>query len=241
MTWVDTLVDFAHGNLEDREREALWARGVSDEQIDLFRLGCMKKRLPDMGAPKEFMEWCWQGRKLDDVFLIPLTNTLGHVKGLQFRPVERDKSGYSDYMVAEDEAVMFGLAQAMPHVWAAKAIWIVEGAFDLAPIHRVFPNVVATMTARVTAPLVRILRRNVDDVWDGYDNDDAGRRGWGLFEQYHGREFGTHALQYPRVKRLGGNKWVKDPNELWEAWGDERFGVFLRRQQNPYFEESVNA
>jgi len=234
MTWADTLVGFAHDCLGEREREALWTRGVSDEQIDLFQIGHLNKKLPDMGAPNEFLEWCWQGRKFDDVFVLPLTNTLGHAKGLQFRHVDRGRPGYSDYMLAEDEAVMFGLAQAMPHVWESRAIWLVEGGFDLPPIHRWFPNVVATMTARVTAPLVQILRRLVDEVWMAYDNDKAGRRASEKFEKWHSREFRINILRYPRVGKLGGGGLVKDPNELWEAWGAERFGVFLRRRQNPY-------
>lgn len=236
--WAETLVEFAHASLGEGLRETLWARGVSDEQIDLFQLGYLNRRLPEnFGAPDEFMEWCWHGRKLDGVIVIPMTNTLGHIKGLQFRHIERGR--YSDFMLAEDEAVMFGLAQAMPHVWKHRSIWLVEGAFDLPPIHRWFPNVVATMTARVTAPLVQILRRLVDEVWVAYDNDEAGLKGRELFERFHGREFRVHFLRYPRVKKIGGGRFVKDPNELWEAWGDARFGVFLKRLQNPYCEESI--
>lgn len=238
MGWADTLVEFAHENLGEDKREGLWARGVSDEQIDLFQIGYLNKELPTtMDAPAHFMEWCWQGRKLDGVILFPLTNTLGHIKGLQFKHLARGR--YSDYMLVEDEAVMFGLAQAMPHVWKTRSIWLVEGAYDLPPIHRWSPNVVATMTARVTAPLVQILRRLVDDVWVAYDNDEAGHRGGELFEKFHGREFRAHFMRYPRVELLGGGRLAKDPNELWEAWGDERFGVFLKRLQNPYSEENV--
>jgi DNA primase len=230
MTWVETLVETAHENLGEREREALWTRGVSDEQIDLFRIGHLNKQLPP-NLPRDFLEWCWQGRKFDDVFVLPMTNTLGHIKGLQFRHVDRGRPGYSDFMLAEDEAVMFGLGQAMPHVWATRCVWLVEGAFDLPPIQRLFPNVVATMTARVTAPLVRILRRLANEVWLVYDNDEAGRRACEQFDRWHGQEFRVHTLRYPRVEKLGGRGFVKDPNELWEAWGDDRFGAFLKRTQ----------
>jgi hypothetical protein len=227
MQWIETLVERAHANLGDREREALWMRGVSDEQIDLFQLGYLDCDLPSLDQADNFLSWCSGGSKLDDVFVIPLTNTLGQVRGLQFRHVEKERTGYMDYMPYEDEPIFFGLAQAMTRVWNTKAIWIVEGAFDVFPIHRVIANVIATLTARVTTQLVGLLRRLVDVVWLGYDMDEAGRRACAQFVRKYDKEFVVHVVEYPRVLTLGGKGRVKDPSDLWEVWGDKKFGAFL--------------
>lgn len=238
MEWLEQLVLFGQDQLRDTDREALWTRGASDEQITLFRLGAIHGKLPDLPFPKDFLEWSWEGRRLDDVFLLPLTNALGQVKGLQFRHIERARAGYSDYIPFEDEPVLFGLAQAMPHVWETESIWLVEGGFDLFPIHRVYPEVVATLTARVTSQFARFLRRLVKEIWLAYDMDATGREAGARTVKAHGRDFEIHDVLLPRPMRLDGKGKVKDPSELWETWGDERFGVCLRRVKDPFHQET---
>lgn len=238
MEWLELFTQHAHERIGDREREALWARGVNDDQIKLFRLGCINKRLPDLAYPPEFLEWCWQGRRLDDVFLLPLTNVLGQVKGLQFRHVDQARSGYSDYIPFEDEPVLFGLSQAMKHVWTSESIWLVEGAFDLFPIQRVYPEVVATLTARVTSEFARLLRRLVKEIWLAYDMDNTGRTQSRRVAQTYGRDFTIHEVSLPQLSRPDGTRKVKDPSELWEVWGDSRLGVYLRRLKDPYHQET---
>lgn len=232
MTWLDTLATFAHANLGDREREALWSRGVSDEQIDLFRIGYVDQRLPSLKEATTFMKWCHGGEKLDDMLVLPLTNTLGQCKGFQFRHVDRDRGGYTDFMVVRDEPVLFGLAEAVKASWETGSIWLVEGAFDLFPIQRTCPNVVAMLTGRITKQMVRLLRRLVDEVWLAFDMDATGRETCDKFVRFHGREFRTNVVDFPRVPKLDGKR-TKDPSDLWEVWGEDRFSDFLRRQQDP--------
>lgn len=239
MEWLEGLTRFAQDQIGDREREALWARGVTDDQILLFRLGVINKKLPDLPFPGEFLEWCWHGRRLDDVFLLPLTNALGQVKGLQFRHVDRARSGYSDYTPYTDEPVLFGLAQAMEHAWNTESIWIVEGGFDLFPIQRVFPEVVATLTARVSVEFAKLLRRLVGEVWVAYDMDKTGRAATQRVVGTLGREITVHQVALPQPLHPKGDRKVKDPAELWEAWGDARLGVFLRRLKDPYHQETT--
>lgn len=238
MEWLEQLVQFGQEQLSESDREALWTRGVTDEQIALFRLGAVHSKLPDIELPKDFLEWAWHGRKLDDVFLLPLTNALGQVKGLQFRHIDRDRSGYSDFIPFEDEPVLFGLAQAMPHVWETGSIWLVEGAFDLFPIQRVYPEVTATLTARVTSQFARFLRRFVKEIWLAYDMDATGRAAGARTVKAHGQDFEIHDVLLPRPMRLDGQGKVKDPSELWETWGDDRFGVCLRRVKDPFHQET---
>lgn len=234
MEWLEQFVQFGQEQLGDKEREALWARGASDEQIKLFRIGCVHNKLPKLDFPEHFLEWCWHGRRLVDHFLLPLTNALGQVKGLQFRHVDRERSGYSDYFAYEDEPILFGLAQAMPHVWKSESIWLVEGAFDLFPIQRVFPEVTATLTARVTAQFARLLRRITKEIWLGYDMDATGRDACARITKTFGQDFEIHDVLFPRPERLDGKGKVKDPSELWETWGDTRFGVYLRQIREPF-------
>lgn len=238
MTWMDTLVDFAAENLGEREREALWMRGVSDEQIESFQIGYLNVELPQFEDATAFLEWCAKGTRLDDVFVFPLTNTLGEVRGLQFRHVERERTGYKDFIPFEDELVMFGLGQAMPAVWETETVLPVEGVFDLFPIQRVYPFTVATLTANISRQFMRVLRRLVSEIWLGYDMDKTGRDACATFTKFYGREFRTKVVDFPRVPRLDGKGLIKDPSELWEAWGDERLGVWLRRLKDPRFKES---
>jgi len=227
--WIDDLVDFSASNLTERVCEELWSRGVSDAQIAEYRIGYLNKRLPQLEGAEDFLEWCWQGKRLDDMFVFPMTNALGQVKGVQFRHVDRKSKGYIDYLTDHDEPVLFGLAQAMPHVWRTQAIWLVEGAFDMFPVQRVFPNVIPTMTAAVSAALMRFLKRNVRDVWLGYDTDSAGYKGARDVAAHATADFQVHIPKLPRLKFFDGHL-TKDPADLWEVLGDDRFGVYLRNQ-----------
>lgn len=231
MEWLEQLTDFAQEQLGEREREELSKRGVTDEQIVLYRIGHLSKTLPSLQA-QEFLTWSDGGKKLDDVFVLPLTNALNQVRGFQFRYVDRAKKGYMDFFADEEEPVLFGLGPAMPHVWRSGALWIVEGGFDLFPIQRVYPNIVATLTSRVPEHFVRLLRRFVDVIWLVYDMDNAGLRGAHGFIKEYGQEFRTHEVKLPKVRKTDGSQ-SKDPSDVWEAWGDARFGVFLRQLQSP--------
>ena len=234
MAWLDGLAQHCAGDLPDRAKEALWARGVSDEQAQQFQIGYLDRTLPDLDYSKTFLKWADEGAKLDDVFVLPLTNTLGVIKGFQFRHVDRERSGYMDFIAEKGEAVLFGLSQAMPHVWRSRSVFVVEGAFDLFPVQRVYPGTVATLTARVVDPLVRILRRLTDTIHMGYDMDEAGRGSCARFAKWHGKgsrvgeqEFDIRIVDWPQVDTLDGSL-IKDPSDLWEAWGDEQFGKFIR-------------
>lgn len=236
MTWFDTLTQFAQNSLTDREREALYVRGVTDEQIAQFRIGYVAGQLPELQGADDFLRWCKGGEKLDDHFVLPLTTTTGAIRGFQFRYVNRDRKGYQNYMPYKEEALLFGLSQAMPHVWASESIWLVEGAFDLFPIQRHFPSVVATLTAKVPDSLVQVMRRLVQTVWVGYDMDAAGKAATRQFEREFRGEFRVCPVYYPVVTAYGADRPVKDPAELWEAWGDEQVGKFIQtvlRSTNP--------
>lgn len=226
MSWLDDLTSFAVTRLDDRVREALAARGVSDEQIDLYQIGYLNRELPPLSYPKLFLKQTYNGQKLDDMYVFPLTNVLGAVRGLQFRHVERDKKDYIDYIDDKSEVALFGLSQAMPHVWETGSILLVEGTFDLFPVQRPVPQTVATLTARVVEPLIPVLRRLVDDIWIGYDRDATGMRATANFIRGYGSEFRIHEVAYPTPLMPNGKR-AKDPGDLWELWGDEKLVAFF--------------
>jgi DNA primase len=218
------LASYAAGRVDDRVRDALLGRGVSDTQISAYQIGHLDKELPD-GIPHDFRNWA--NGKIDDVFLLPLTNSRGEVTGFQVRSVERGKSGYSDYLPDKREASAFGLGQAMSAVWETRSAFLVEGVFDLFPIQRAYAPVLATLTARANPALVKLLKRVVDRVWVGYDMDAAGRRGCSEFARDHGRDLKVYIVEYPELKR------VKDPGDLWEAWGDAQLIPYIRDLTKP--------
>jgi DNA primase len=231
MRWLEVLTQYAQSRLGDREREALYTRGVNDEQINLFRLGYLDQDLPQLDDGGLFTEKYRGTHWLHDSFVLPLTNTLGQVKGLQLRHVDVSQKGYSHFSPYEDEPVLFGLAQAVPHAWESRAIYLVEGGFDLFPIQRVCPNIIATLTNRLTDQVARTLRRFVDELWLAYDMDPKGREAVARVYKQHGQNFEKiHDIRFPRLPTLDGKARVKDPAELWEVWGDTRFREFLQRQ-----------
>jgi DNA primase len=232
VSWLEDFTIAATVDLPERVREALWARGTTDEQIAAFRVGHLRGVLPDMEYPASFLKWAAlrDGDRIDDVFVFPLTNVLGEVRGVQFRHVERERAGYMDFIEVLDEAIGFGLGNAAPTMWTEKGAWLVEGAFDLFPIQRFFPGTVGTLTARVTDPFLRLLRRLVTRVWLGYDMDGAGRAACERFEKQYGNEFSVKTVKYPEVPMIGTTKRAKDPGDLWEVWGDEKFQTFIRSQ-----------
>lgn len=228
MTWLDDVVNFAADQIDERVRESLWARGVDDDQIKLYRLGYLDRRLPEGDLPDAFLRWSAHGEKLADTYVFPLTNALGEVKGLQFRAVDRSVRGYMDYFADETEPVLFGLGEAVKAMWKSERAILVEGTFDLFPIQRVAPEVIATLTAKVTPQFARLLRRLARRVFISYDLDQAGRLGTSKFIRAYGKDYDEVVdVEYPQVTTVDG-KVAKDPNEIWEAWGDERLSAHLR-------------
>jgi len=65
-------------------------------------------------------------------------------------------------------------------------------------------------------------------IWLAFDMDEKGREAVEqTFRVYQG-SFKVHDVKFPRPRTLDGKRRVKDPSELWETWGDKRFGAYLR-------------
>jgi DNA primase len=229
-SWVQDLTVFASQKLPDRVREALWSRGVSDDQIAEFRIGYLNRALPK-GLPDQFLSWSKQGQQLDDVFVFPLTTGLGEIRGFQFRHVDKQRSGYQDFFLDQREPCLFGLGQAIKAIWDTQSVYLVEGVFDLFPIQRAISNVIATLTAYTNQSTVRFLRRVTRKVWIGYDMDASGRKGCEDFKKRWENDFEVYIVKYPKING------VKDPSDLWEVWGDSQIIPFIHsiiERENPF-------
>jgi hypothetical protein len=213
---LDDLVQEAQDSLGPREREALWVRGMSDGQIDLYRVGYSETPLPLPGLGK-----------VDDCWVFPLTNTLGQIRGVQVRPVIRSRKIYADYFApgAEAEPVMYGLGQAMQSCWALGACCLVEGVFDLPPIQRAFEPTFATLKAGAPPGLIRVLRRLGIRVYTGWDNDKAGLKARSNLQKY-APDIKTWDLALPALPMPNGGR-SKDPGDLWELWGTKKMTEFV--------------
>jgi DNA primase len=222
VTWIEDLVQHANSRIPDRVLESLYGRGVTDAQIELFKIGYLKSP-PSVDSPADFQRWV---QRIEDCYMLPLTNVLGEVKGLQFRKVERSIRGYDTWLIDDGEPVLFGLGQAAPHIWERGEALLVEGAFDLFPVQRAVPYAFATLTAWVGSSVVRLLRRLVHRIWLGYDMDSTGHRACENFLADH-PEFDVRLVVYPRAKLANGDP-AKDPADYWEAWGDAKLADFLK-------------
>lgn len=228
MSWADDFIAFSQQNIDESVSEALYGRGLSPEQILEFKLGFIEGSFPS-GIDPKFVQWA-KGNKLKDSFVLPLTNSLSEVLGFQFRSIDKSKKGYLDYFLSKDEPVLFGLGQAVPHIWSSESICVVEGAFDLFPVQRVLPYTVGTITAKITAEFLRWVFRLVRKVYLFYDADKTGREACWSFVGEHRTDFDRlQVMEYPRGVTLYG-KFVKDPADLWEAWGDDRLKQHILKQ-----------
>jgi DNA primase len=222
------LAAHANAQMPQRVHEALWARGVSDQQIALFKIGWLSA-LPALEVPDEFKAW-WAGHRwrLVNTYVFPLTNALGDIQGLQFRDVDENRRGYLDYFGSKEEPIFFGLAQAMPSIWDTETVWLVEGVFDLCPLQRHLSNIISTIHAGVSKQLWRLLRRMVRRIHLAYDVDRVGAQVSYDIVREMGRHFEIKVVKFPRIPFR--DRFAKDPNEFWSIWGDDRLGAFARAQ-----------
>lgn len=229
--WLEDLIEFSHGQLDDRVRETLWGRGLSEDQIETFRIGWVGGSLPDhIEFPQDFRKKYCGTTLLDDSYVLPLTNPSGDILGVQFRSVDREQKGYSDYFVSRVGVPLLGLGKSIPYVWETGKICLVEGGFDMFPVQRVLPYTIPTLTARVTDDLARWLYRMVKTVILFYDNDSTGRMATSDFLKKYKSDFEIRVIEYPIGVKLMSGKSVKDPADLWEVWGDEKFSAYLKKQ-----------
>jgi len=64
-----------------------------------------------------------------------------------------------------------------------------------------------------------------------YDADSTGRRSSWDFVGEHRTDFELlRVMEYPRGVTTLSGKFVKDPGDLWEVWGDDKLRPYIMQQ-----------
>lgn len=202
----------------------LESRGVSSDQIEELGLGYIPEdEWPpyiDLEEASEAERLYWEqsnkGSRLKDKLLFPMTNALGHIRGLQARTPDDDRKDYWKYYSpkADIDAVFFGTNIAISRIWETGVIHLVEGIFDLFPVQRIAPNTVCLGTAQISQNQKTFLRRHVDEIRIMSDHDEFGDK---LFNNF----YADHRDDFDHIQRVSYAG--KDPSDSWERLGEEGF------------------
>lgn len=212
--------------------EYLASRGVSQSQIESYRLGYFPEdQWPPYIDPdtedaeiKAYLKWSGRGARLRGKVIFPLETPSGQLAGICIRSASSSEKGYSKFylQLAEKEPVFFGTTQALPYIWETGEVNLVEGNFDLFPLQRQVPNVLCTMTAKSSVLQNKFLTRFVErlNVW--FDMDEQGESGFHrLKDDLSGSCRNIERVTYG----------AKDLSDLWNLRGEETFAQFVQTQQ----------
>ncbi len=178
-------------------REAIAARGISDEMVEEFQLGAAPDRYD--GLIKTAASRNVSTRSLEGAGLIKRRESGGHYDALRNRLIFPilDQAGRAiafggrilnpedtpkylnspETRVFEKGSQLYGLRQAWNAMRAEKVAVVTEGYTDVIACHQAgFRNVVATLGTALTSRHASVLRRAVDRVVLLFDGDEAGQR-----------------------------------------------------------------
>lgn len=175
--WLDRVVTDATAALAtvDGAEAYLTRRGVPRELWTEHRIGALPASYRLEAGTPTFVYW--QRWYLRNRLIFPLTSVLGDVIGLQTRALA--EKAYQTYYAGSRQVYtpVFGLAQAADVVYETEQIVLVEGVFDYFAVRRAgLRNVVAILTSRPSAAVIRFLDRYCCRVCAMLDMDEAGRQ-----------------------------------------------------------------
>lgn len=214
--WLDRIVKEANHALISPTNnntlsfvvDYLLGRGVSTADITEYQIGFTPHEFRVKEASKEFIEWA--GPVLLNKLVFPTYSITGETIGIQLRPLEKPEFGprFNDFSCYPQDVYpyLFGLPQALPHIFLMNQVVLVEGVMDYFALKNHFPNTLAVMTAGTPASVKRFLRRFVKRVAVVYDMDTAGREGAFRLVQESLNDFQVYVPSYA----------LKDPGEMLE-------------------------
>lgn len=158
----------------------LSSRSVTEDEIRQYRFGYSKIVRVSQEFSEDynrFMDECWKGRRFENKVIVPITDVMGNNIGIIGRAI--DSKDYKTFVLDEAKytGFVFGLSQALPHIYKEKRAFVVEGVFDLYAFRKVFPNVVATLTSGIHEDQYKLLRRYCDLIITVFDSDPPGKLG----------------------------------------------------------------
>jgi DNA primase len=225
INFLETFVAYCHSYLlKSRENEGegysyLLGRGVSDKQIEDFKIGFFEGDIPVREENQEFNNfnrWARYGKQIQRRLIFPFYNSKGLLRGIETRKI--DEKNYLKFALERSSAdgVFFGLPHALPEIWKTKSVIIVEGIFDFFPIQRIFPNTICCMTAKVSPNQFKMLERYGKNIHVLFDSDKPGQQ---LAQVVVDRL----KKQNVQLYSLPGH----DIGDIWQKFGEDRFKQFL--------------
>ena len=213
-------------------REAIAARGISEEMVERFELGCAPDRADGLlvtARRKGLSEALLREARLvrrdggRDLFrhrlIFPIHDQVGRVIAFGARRLrEDDEPKYlnsPESRIFDKSATLYGLAQASRSIQRERAVIVTEGYTDVIACHQAgFTNCVATLGTALTARHAQILRRLCDTIVLLFDSDEAGMRAADRAAEV--------LFSQPvdvRVASLGDEGGAKDPDEVLRSPG----------------------
>ncbi len=238
------VVRFYREQLPGSPAEAyLQKRGLKAETQAAFQLGyapaggeALVRYLLRLGyEERSLVEWGLALRqestgRLYDRFrgrvIFPISDELGTVVALAGRIVEEASHEPKYHNSPETpfyrkSEILYGLAQARPHLRKGEAALIVEGYMDVLSLHQAgFPQAVATCGTALTESHLKNLRRYTRELILLYDSDSAGQSA-----TERAIEAGLAAGFFVRVAQVPSGK---DPDEFLQQAGPEALRTTLR-------------
>ncbi len=208
-------------------RDVIASRGISDEMVERFELGCAPDRADGLlvtARGKGLSEALLREARLvrrdgtRDLFrhrlIFPIHDQVGRVVAFGARRLrEADEPKYlnsPESRIFDKSGTLYGLAQASRSIQRTRTVIVTEGYTDVIACHQAgFTNCVATLGTALTARHAQTLRRLCDTIVLLFDSDEAGMRAADRAAEV--------LFSQPvdvRVASLGDGEGAKDPDEL---------------------------
>jgi DNA primase len=169
---LTALILRASDNLKN-SKEALYylhKRGVTEPLYSLHNVGFYPV-LPRVKEKSEIHRKfnIWRSHAPEHTLIFPLYNFEGKIIGIQTRSIVTKH--YDSFVIKEDIPVFFGLPTSLQSAYEKGWVFLTEGVFDYFAIKLHIPNVLSSLTIKVSTKHAKHLKRFVDAVVIGSDND----------------------------------------------------------------------
>jgi DNA primase len=165
----------------------LKSRHVSFRQVQQYRIGYISRFTALEGLDKTLFP---------DNLLFPMLNEFQEPVGVVTRSL-KEGYGYSKHVFDKEGAskrFLFGLEQALPHIYKHGTVLCVEGIFDLLAVEPYFPASIAMLTSRLSREQQDVLFRYVDRILFMGDSDRAGREAAQHATKYVSKRFSVSVI-----------------------------------------------
>lgn len=211
----------------------LESRNVFKEDIEKYRIGYNRIiGVPDDGSfdRSRFMEEMWRGKKFENKLMFPVLDAIGRTIGFYGRPIEIKNFTVFVLEEAKYNGFLFGLYQALPHIYKENKVYVVEGPFDCFALSKVLPNTVATMTSGMYENQYNLLRFFSDRIITVFDSDEAGDTGREYVMKKHSSFNPGSESQHIYTVDIG----YEDPAKCLEILGITKFKKHVLRKINEH-------